>query len=179
MNSWWWYLTRSTGIVATVLAVASVVLGLTFSSRNMGTRQKPNWWLALHNWLGGLTMAFIGLHMAVSFIGEDKGLRLVDLFVPNSTAGWAIGWGVIAAWLFVLVVLPSTARIRRHIPRHVWHIIHLLSFPALTLTAVHAFQSGTDRPSEYFVLAAAALVGAGIYPLTIRLIGITKRRQAA
>ena len=28
MNEWWWYLTRATGIVATVLAVASLVFGL-------------------------------------------------------------------------------------------------------------------------------------------------------
>ena len=178
MSSWYWYLTRSTGIVATVLAVASLVLGLFFSSRNMGTRHKPNWWLAVHNWLGGLTLAFIGAHLLVAYLDTDAGLRLLDLVVPNSTAGWAIGWGVIATWLFALVVLPSTARIRRRLPRKVWHIIHLLSFPALVLTGVHAFQSGTDRPSQLFILVAAGLGGLAVYPIVIRLFGIAQRRRA-
>ena len=56
MSSWSWYLTRSTGIVAAVLSVAALVWGLFFSARNTGTRLRPNWWLALHNWLGGLTV---------------------------------------------------------------------------------------------------------------------------
>lgn len=177
MSSWYWYLTRSTGIVATVLAVASMVLGLFFSSRNMGARRKPNWWLAVHNWLGGLTLAFIGAHLLVAYLDTDAGLRLLDLVVPNSTAGWAIGWGVIATWLFALVVLPSTARIRRRLPRKAWHIVHLLSFPALVLTGVHAFQSGTDRPSHLFILVAAGLGGLAVYPIVIRLVGIAQRRR--
>ena len=61
MSSWSWYLTRSTGIVAAVLSVVALMWGLFFSSRNTGTRLKPNWWLALHNWLGGLTLADRGL----------------------------------------------------------------------------------------------------------------------
>jgi DMSO/TMAO reductase YedYZ heme-binding membrane subunit len=179
MNSWLWYLTRSTGIVATVLAVASMILGLLFSSRNMGNRRKPNWWLAVHNWLGGLTLTFIGLHLLVAYLDTDAGLRLLDLVVPNDTAGWSIGWGVLATWLFAIVVLPSTARIRRRLPRKAWHIVHLLSFPALALTAVHAFQSGSDRPSEYFILTAAGLIGLAVYPTAIRLLGIAQRKRAA
>jgi DMSO/TMAO reductase YedYZ heme-binding membrane subunit len=179
MTSWYWYLTRSTGIVAAVLAVASMVLGLFFSSRNMGNRRKPNWWLAVHNWLGGLTLGFIAAHMLLAFLDTDMGLRFVDLFVPNDTAGWPIGWGVIAFWLFAIVVLPSVARIRRRLPRKAWHIVHLLSFPALALTAVHSFQAGTDRPSEYFVLTFAALVGISLYPVLIRLFGIAARRRPA
>jgi DMSO/TMAO reductase YedYZ heme-binding membrane subunit len=179
MNSWLWYLTRATGIVAAALAVASLLLGLSFSSRNMGDRRKPNWWLSVHNWLGGLTLGFIGLHLLVACLDTDSGLRLLDLLWPNNTAGWAIGWGVVATWLFAIVVLPSTARVRRHIPRRAWHIIHLLSFPALALTGVHAFQSGTDRPSEYFVLTAAGLTGLAAYPTVIRLLGVVQHRRAA
>ena len=34
MDQLWWYLTRATGLVATALAVASLVWGLFFSARN-------------------------------------------------------------------------------------------------------------------------------------------------
>ena len=53
MNDVMWYLSRATGIVATVLAVAALVWGFLFSARETGNRFRPAWWLDLHNWLGG------------------------------------------------------------------------------------------------------------------------------
>lgn len=179
MSSWWWYLSRATGIVAAVLAVASLVWGLFFSSRNTGNKLKPNWWLALHNWLGGLTLAFIGLHMFVSFLDTTYGLRFIDLFIPSGKVGWAIGWGVVATWLFATVVLPSMARIRRRLPRKAWHVVHLLSIPAIILTGVHAYQSGSDSASALFTKGLALLVGISMYPITIRLIGLAQARRRA
>lgn len=173
-----WFLTRSTGIVAGVLAVASLVWGLFFSARNTGTRLKPNWWLALHNYLGGLTLVFVGLHMLVSLLDTDAGLRFVDLLWPSSEVGWAIGWGVVAFWLFVIVVLPSVARIRRRLPRKAWHVVHLLAVPAVVLSGVHAYQAGSDSFSVWFTRGLALLVGISLYPLTIRLLGLAQRRRA-
>ena len=173
-----WYLTRATGIVAAVLAVASLVWGLFFSARNTGTRLRPNWWLALHNYLGGLTLVFIGLHMLVSFLDSDTGLSLVDLIIPSGEVGWAIGWGVVAFWLFALVVLPSVGRVRRRLPRKAWHVVHLLAIPAVALTGVHAYQSGSDSSSNYFTRGLAVLIGIAVYPVSIRLLGIAQRRRA-
>ncbi len=173
-----WYLTRASGIVAAVLAVAALVWGLFFSARNTGTRLRPNWWLALHNYLGGLTLAFIGLHMLFSFFDTNAGLRFIDLLIPSGAAGWRIGWGVLAFWLFAIVVLPSIARIRRRLPRKAWHAVHLLAIPAVVLTGVHAYQSGSDTASNYFTTALAVLIGISVYPITIRLLGIAQRRLA-
>ena len=44
VNEVWWYLSRSSGIVATVLVVAALVCGLRFSARATGTRRRPKWW---------------------------------------------------------------------------------------------------------------------------------------
>jgi len=179
MNSWMWFLTRSTGIVAGVLGVASLVWGLYFSARNTGTRLKPNWWLALHNFLGGLTLGFIALHMLVSLLDTDIGLRFVDLLWPSSEVGWAIGWGVVAFWLFAIVVLPSVARIRRRLKRKAWHLAHLLAVPAVVLSGVHAYQTGSDSLSVWFTRGLALLVGISIYPLTVRLLGLAQHRRVA
>ncbi|CAB4362837.1 MAG: hypothetical protein F2681_03100 [Actinobacteria bacterium] len=180
MDNWLWYLSRSTGIVAAVLAVAALVWGLFFSARNTGTRMKPNWWLALHNWLGGLTLVFIGIHMLVAFANTRTGLRFVDLFVPSNTVGWAIGWGVVSFWMFVIVVLPSMAKIRRRLPRRAWHVVHLLAIPATVLTVVHSYQAGSDSisGSTNFMRFLAILMGVAVYPVSIRLIGIAQRRRA-
>lgn len=179
MNDWLWYLTRSTGIVAAVLAVASLVWGLFFSARNTGSKLKPNWWLALHNYLGGLTFFFIAFHMLVSFLDTDAGLRFIDLLIPSGDVGWPIGWGVVAFWLFAIVVLPSIARVRRRLPRKAWHVVHLLSIPAVVLTAVHAYQAGSDTLTTYFTRGLALLIGIAVYPVTIRLSGLAQRRRTA
>lgn len=176
-----WYLSRSTGIVAAVLSVASLLWGLLFSSRNTGNRRRPNWWLSLHNWLGGLTLGFIGLHMLVSVLDTDAGLRVIDLFVPSGEVGWAIGWGVIATWLFAVVVLPSVTRVRRRLPRKAWHLVHLLALPAIALTAVHGYQSGSDTSSVTGTRTLALLVGIAVYALAIRVasLGSPRRRLGA
>jgi predicted ferric reductase len=179
MSSWMWYLTRATGIVAAVLAVAALVWGLFFSSRNTGTKLKPNWWLALHNWLGGLTLAFIGVHMLASFFAGNYGIGVKDLFIPSGAIGWAIGWGVVATWMFAITVIPSMARIRRRLPRKAWHAVHLISIPAVVLSMVHAFQSGSDSAASYFTRGLALLVGVAMYPITIRLVGLYQARRPA
>ncbi|MEY2565569.1 MAG: hypothetical protein QOE35_98, partial [Actinomycetota bacterium] len=51
MENGWDYLTRSSGLVATVLIVLSLAWGLLFSARATGNRRRPNWWLDLHNFL--------------------------------------------------------------------------------------------------------------------------------
>ena len=62
MNEIWWYLSRSSGIVAMVLIVAALVWGFFFSARATGTKRRPKWWLDLHNYLGGLAFAFVIIH---------------------------------------------------------------------------------------------------------------------
>ena len=174
-----WFLTRSTGIVAAILAVASLVWGLTFSARNTGRRWKANWWLALHNWLGWSTLGFTGLHMLVSFLDSAAGLRLIDLFVPSSTVGWAIGWGVVAFWVFALVSVTSIVRVRRRLPRRLWHMLHVLTIPAIVIMGVHVVQIGTDATSTWFMWGLAGLAGLAVYPLSVRLIGVAASRLRA
>ena len=179
MSEWMWYLTRSTGIVAAVLAVASLVWGFTFSARNTGRRLKANWWLALHNWLGGLTLGFTGAHMLLAFLDTQAGLRFIDLFVPSGQVGWAIGWGVVAFWVFAVVTLTSIARVRRRLPRKAWHLVHLVSVPAVLVMAIHAYQIGSDALARWFLWGLAGLAGLAIYPLSVRRRGVAASRRAA
>jgi hypothetical protein len=43
VNDVLWYLTRASGIVASVLIATAVVSGFLFSGRETGTRRRPNW----------------------------------------------------------------------------------------------------------------------------------------
>ena len=112
VNDVMWYLSRSTGIVAAVLAVAALAWGFLFSARETGTRYRPAWWLDLHNWLGGIALIFTIAHIATSYLNSDAGLSLASLFVPGVAPSQrlALAWGVIATYLIATTVLTSWPR---------------------------------------------------------------------
>ncbi len=175
--NWWWYITRSTGIVATVLAVASVLWGLKFSARNTGHRLRPAWWLDLHNWLGGSALAFMILHIVAVLMDSDAGFTVTQALVPGAiTSGTLpIAYGIVATYLFAVVVLTSWPRLR--FKRRVWRAIHLLSLPAVVLTGLHAFQSGSDQQAPLFKGLLVVLTGLVVYPLAIRIFGVMAKRR--
>jgi hypothetical protein len=111
MNQWWWELTRASGIVATALAVGSLVFGAFFSARNTGVRRPAAWWLDLHNYLGGLALVFTGVHVLASLLDPDSGIGIVQVLVPGTwaAASWALTWGVLATDSFVIAVFHLLA----------------------------------------------------------------------
>ena len=173
----WWYLTRASGIVATVLAVTAVFWGLMFSARATGSRLRPAWWLDLHNWLGGLTLAFTGVHIAASFADHDSGIGLKQVFVPGTALPptLAITLGVLASYAFVVVVFTSWPRLRFR--RRTWRIVHLVSVPATVIAGLHAYQAGSDQHAIAFQALLAVLVGVAVFPATLRIRGLLAKRD--
>jgi predicted ferric reductase len=172
-----WYLTRATGIVATVLAVAAVVWGFFFSSRATGDRRRPNWWLDLHNWLGGAALAFTAVHLATAYLDRDLALGVADVIVPGvaSADRLAIAWGVVAAWTFAIAVFTSWPT--RRFSRSTWRILHLGSVLGAGLAIVHAIQIGSDTRTVAAEVVALALVATGVYALGVRLFGLWFRER--
>ena len=91
MDEWWWYLTRASGIVATILAVGSLVFGAFFSARNTGSRRTPAWWLDLHNYLGGLALIFTGVHLLASVLDPNSGIGIVQVLDPGDSRNGHLG----------------------------------------------------------------------------------------
>jgi predicted ferric reductase len=174
-----WYLSRSTGIVAAILAVAALAWGFLFSARETGTRYRPAWWLDLHNWLGGIALIFTIAHIATSYFDTDAGLSLVSLFVPGVAPfdRLALAWGVVATYLIATAVLTSWPR--RLFSRRTWRIVHLGSVVGVALAFVHAFQMGTDAFGRAFRIGLLLLVAVGSYTMFIRLTGVVVNRRAA
>ena len=178
MNQIWWYLTRATGIVATVLAVGSLVLGLFFSARNTGHKRTPAWWLDLHNYLGGLALVFTGAHIVASLLDPDSGIGVVQAVVPGTAdaASWAVTWGVLATYTFVVAVFTSWPK--RRFSRRVWRWLHVTSVAGVAMAGVHAYQLGSDATTPIFEVALVVGAAFGSYALALRLIAATARRTS-
>jgi predicted ferric reductase len=175
MDQFWWYLTRATGLVATALAVASLVWGLFFSARNTGTMRSPAWWLDLHNYLGGLALVFTGAHVIASLVDPNGTIGIVDAVVPG-TAGWAVTWGVLATYIFVVTVFTSWPK--RRFSRPVWRIVHLTSVAGVAFAGVHGLQLGSDAENVLFEAGLIVCAAAFVYAVSLRVLGVLARSRA-
>lgn len=171
-----WFLTRASGIVALALILAAVADGLVFSSREGGRRLRPAWWLDLHRGLGGYALIFTGLHLLTAF-GADLGVGLATIFVPGAAPldTTAFTLGVVAFYGMAIIVFTTWPR--RRLPRKMWHLVHLIAIPTAVLAFLHAYQLGTDAKTPVYIGLAALAVGAVIYPLALRLIGLANRQR--
>ena len=178
MNEIWWYLSRSSGIVATALIAAALVAGLRFSGRATGTRRRPKWWLDLHNYLGGLAFVFVVVHIVAVYQDELSGIGWKQILIPMTAEGWAWGitWGVLATYVFAMVVFTSWPR--RRGSRRLWLTIHLLSVPAAVAAGVHGWMVGSSRGQVWFPILLAVLVGLVVHPAVLRLFTAARKRAS-
>jgi predicted ferric reductase len=178
MSTGWNYLTQASGLVATVLIVLALGGGLLFSGRATGKRRRPNWWLDLHNYLGGLAFALTVFHIYASFRDRLSGIGLVQILIPMTASGWAWGitWGVLATYVFAAVVFTSWPG--KRLSRRNWLIVHLLSIPATVMAAAHAWMVGSNRHGLWFQALLALLAGLAVYPGVLRLASVLAKRNA-
>lgn len=152
-----WYVARSSGMIAWAVVTASILWGLAVSSRLVRGRGVPAWFLALHKYLGTLSVVFVVVHLAGLVADNYVYYGWRELFVPMATK-WRPGptaWGIAAFYL--LVAIQVTSWLMRRMPRRVWHTIHLSSFGLFIAGSVHGFQSGADRSNR--LVQWALLVG--------------------
>jgi LPXTG-motif cell wall-anchored protein len=149
-NEAWWYIARSSGFIAWAAALASLLCGLALSTRALGRRPRGPWLLDLHRYLGGLSVAFVGLHLVALLADNFVHFGIVDLLVPFATSyrTTAVAWGVLAFWLLVAVEVSSL--VMHQLPRRTWYGIHLTSYIVAVSATLHALYTGTDTSNPVF-----------------------------
>ena len=166
----WWQVARAGGLVVYGLLAASTIWGLAVSTRLLGRWPAPGWTLDLHRYLGGLAMAFTGIHLAALLLDTYVQFDLLDLLVPLAS-DWrpgAVAWGVVAVYL--LVAVQATSLGRRHLPHRLWRRIHLAAFPLLLAATAHLLTAGSDRANPAVLALLTTTAAATIFLLTFRLL---------
>lgn len=174
----WWYLARSSGIVALVLLLLSLVWGILLATRILRPDDRPAWLLDLHRWFGSLAVIMTVLHLAGLVLDGYVDFGLAEIFVPGASSyrPLAVAFGIVG--MYSLVAVQISSYFRRRLPRVVWQRIHMLSYLMLWASAMHAGMAGTDVGSAAYQMLAFTLSAAGIGIVLVRIL-VPRRRATA
>jgi len=173
----WWYLSRSSGIVAWVAITLSVLWGLTLSTRVLGKTAPPAWILDLHRFFGASAVIFTGLHIG-GLVGDNYlhfgwSEVLIPFASPWKTAPVALG--VVGFYLLCAVELSSL--VMRKLPKSLWRWVHRTSWILFVIVTFHGLYAGTDVRNVYYRWVALASVQLVLFLTLIRVMAQRKANR--
>lgn len=174
-EQFWWYVSRSTGLVAAALLLASLVFGMLMSTRLLRSVDRPAWLLAMHRWTSGLAVLATGGHIAALVADNYVHFGASEILVPFASE-WkstAVALGVIATYL--LVIVQVTSLMMKKLPRKVWRTIHLASYVSAWLAVIHAGMAGTDTSNRLYRIVSLVAILAVTSVAVVRVSGSGKR----
>jgi DMSO/TMAO reductase YedYZ heme-binding membrane subunit len=174
-----WYVSRSSGLITWALVAASIVWGITLSSRLVRRRGIPAWLLDLHRYLAALSLIFTVVHILGLVADNYVYFGWKELFVPMASK-WRPGptaWGIVA--FYILVAIEVTSLLMRKMPRKYWHGIHLLAYPLFILGTVHGFQTGADKGNKLVQWGALLVIELVVGLTLFRALTYTPRHRKA
>jgi DMSO/TMAO reductase YedYZ heme-binding membrane subunit len=141
----WWYVARASGLVAWAVLAASTLWGLALTTRPFAARRASSRWLLdLHRFLGGLSVAFVAVHVAGIVADTFVPFGPAEVLVPLASS-WhplQVAAGVVA--FYVLLAVEATSLVRHRLPHRLWKAVHALSFVLFATATVHILTAGTD-----------------------------------
>ena len=175
MNSQvWWFVARSSGIIAWALLTLSVCWGLLLSTRLLARRVSPAWLLDLHRHLSGLAVVFTGVHLVGLVADSYVTFGWAELFIPMASS-WkpgAVAFGIVAFYLLLAVEITSLAM--RRLPRSLWRWVHRSSFALFGFATYHGIVAGTDAGNVWYRIVTWTSIGV-VVSSTLVLV-VTARR---
>lgn len=159
-----WHIARSAGITSYMLLLASTLWGLFLTTRVIKDWTPGTVSLLLHATVSWLAVGLMFVHVGMLLFDKYYSYSLVDLFVPfiGPYRPFAVGLGVLAAWLTFAITLSFA--LRKVIGQRVWRLLHYFSYLAFALTTIHGVLAGTDmsKPGMWVVVGGSSLLTVGL-----------------
>lgn len=172
-----WITSRAAGLVALILASASVGVGVSMGGRMLKGRGPDL--KVIHEALSIATLAAFALH-ALALLGDSYfHPTLADLAIPfaSSYREPYMAFGIIAGWGFFLFGVSFYARKRIGIAR--WKIIHRFTALAWLLGVIHTLGEGSDAGRAWFLAIVATVVAPTLVLVIARLARWPQRKRPA
>ena len=166
----WWYLSRSSGMVAMVLLVLSLVWGVLLATRALKPFDRPAWLLDLHKWLGGTSIVMTALHLFGLVMDDYIHFGFADLFVPGASDYQPVAMAIGVVSMYVLLAVQITSYMRKRLSARVWRGVHVLSYGLVWSAAIHAGMAGTDTTNRLYQGLAILLTMLAVAATIVRIV---------
>ena len=146
-----WYLSRGSGAVATLLFTLSVVLGI-LASVGYSARLIPRFLLqGVHRNVSLLVVVFTLLHAVMIVLDGFVDIGWIDVFVPFRAGyqPWWVGLGTLAFDALIAVTVSSLAR--TWLSYRVWRGVHWAAYGAWPIAVLHGLKIGSDRNAAWLI----------------------------
>jgi predicted ferric reductase len=159
----YWYLARSSALIAYLLLWASMVFGLIITNKMARVWPGGPTAFDLHQHVSLLGLAFALFHGLILVGDRYIGYTVGQVMIPFAGVGYRPEWVGIGQLAFYLLALVSlTFYVRKAIGHRTWRMIHFLSFLLFVMALVHGVMSGTDSNAwwagaMYWVTGATTL----------------------
>lgn len=166
----YWYLTRSSGVVALLLLSGAVVLGVV-DVRRWSAPGWPRFVVdSLHRNVALLAMVFLGVHILTSVLDSFASISPVDVFIPfaGSYRPFWLGLGAVAFDLLLAVALTSL--LRERMGYGTWRAVHWLTYASWPLALLHGLGTGSDTKSSWVLALTLACLAAVLMAVLVRAI---------
>ena len=170
-----WITSRAFGVVALILASASVGVGVSISGRL--TRRRGPDLRTIHEALSLAAIAALVLH-AASLLGDSYfHPSIADLTIPfvRNYREPYMAIGIVAGWGMVVLGLSYYARNRIGVAR--WKVMHRLTALAWLLGVIHTLGEGSDATRPWFLAMTAATVGPALALVLARVLRSGRRSR--
>jgi len=179
-----WFLSRSSALVAYLLMWLSMSLGLMIT--NKLARLWPGGPLAfdLHQFTSLLGVAFALFHALILLGDQYIRTTLWHTVVPFSMQEYHPFWvGLGQLGFYLMACVAFSFYVRKQITPRIWRLIHYLSFAGFLLALIHGITSGSDSQiflaKSIYWLTGGSFIFLFIYRLLGRLVKPAARQTAS
>ncbi|MGH9865259.1 MAG: ferric reductase-like transmembrane domain-containing protein [Candidatus Acidiferrales bacterium] len=128
------------GLVAVGFATANILIGLMIFGRYSPFRYWPHRRFdifRIHRWTGYSTLGFTLLHPLPLLLNSKPHFRAIDILLPLWSPQQPLQNTIGAGALYLLVIIIATSLYRIEIGRHLWKLLHYLTYPAAACLFIH------------------------------------------
>ena len=169
----YWFISRSSGVVAYVLITLSVLWGLVQSGSLLSPRTLPGLPFGLHSFLSWLGLGVAALHGLVLMGDRYINFDLAQVVAPfiSTYRPLPTGLGIVSFYLMLLLTLSFYAR--PHLSQKTFRSLHYASFGAFALVTLHGIFAGSDSAPLWWLYAGSLVA---VVLLTAMRVVNTRRR---
>ena len=172
----YWFVSRSSGVIAYLLITVSVLWGLVQSGALFRPRVPPLLALGLHNYLSLAGLALAALHGLILLGDSYTRFSLQQVMTPFMSTYRPIPVGLGIVGFYLMLLLSVSFYLRRWIGQKSFRLLHYGSFGAFALVTLHGVLAGTDSGPLWPLYALSLILVLGLTAL--RVAG-TRRKIAA